>query len=45
VFNARRADGKFIFDGAQVAIDGVEVTYESLCAKCYLRESGGKLNR
>jgi thymidine kinase len=44
VFNARLADGKFVFDGAQVAIDGVEVTYESMCAKCYLRHSGGLLN-
>lgn len=44
VFNARSADGTFIFSGEQVAIDGVEVTYQSLCAKCYLRESGGQLN-
>lgn len=43
VFNARLADGKFIFDGDQVAIDGTEVTYESMCAACYLRESGGLL--
>ncbi len=44
VFNARNVDGTFIFSGEQVAIDGVEVTYQSLCAKCYLRESGGQLN-
>lgn len=44
VFNARAADGEFIFSGEQVAIDGVEVTYQSLCAKCYLRESSGRLN-
>ena len=43
VFNARLADGKFIFDGDQVALDGTEVTYESMCAACYLRESGGLL--
>lgn len=43
VFNARTVDGKFVFDGAQVAIDGVDVGYESLCGECYLRESGGKL--
>ncbi|MDO5050040.1 MAG: thymidine kinase [Actinomycetaceae bacterium] len=43
VFNGRKVDGKFIFDGDQVAIDGVEVTYESLCGACYLQESGGKL--
>ena len=43
VFNARLADGVFIFDGDQVAIDGVDVTYESLCGECYLGESGGRL--
>lgn len=45
VFNARRVDDTFIFDGDQVAIDGVDVTYESLCGECYLRESGGRLAR
>ncbi|MET0302905.1 MAG: thymidine kinase [Microbacteriaceae bacterium] len=44
IFNARTVDGVFIFDGAQVAIDGVDVTYESLCGQCYLDESGGTLN-
>lgn len=43
VFNARTADGKFVFDGNQVAIDGVDVGYESLCGECYLSESGGRL--
>ena len=38
LFNARMVDGKFIFTGDQVAIDGFEVTYESLCAGCYFRE-------
>ncbi len=53
VFNARRIDGEFVFDGDQVAIDtstelsasGKEVAYESLCGACYLEESGGILNR
>jgi thymidine kinase len=45
VFNGRLVGGEFVFDGEQVAIDGVEVTYESMCAKCYLRMSGGRLNR
>ncbi|MCW2498282.1 MAG: thymidine kinase, partial [Jatrophihabitans sp.] len=31
------------FSGDQVAIDGVDVTYESLCGACYLEESGGVL--
>ena len=53
VFNARKVDGRFVFDGVQVAIDtssglsasGVQdVTYESLCGACYLDESGGVLN-
>ncbi|MGO1316664.1 MAG: thymidine kinase [Cellulomonadaceae bacterium] len=43
IFNSRLVDGAPVFAGDQVAIDGVEVTYESLCAACYLRESGGRL--
>lgn len=56
VFNARKIDGVFVFDGDQVAIDasseqdeaGIsgfrEVSYESLCGACYLQESHGVLN-
>ncbi len=44
VFNARTVDGRFIFDGDQVAIDGVDAGYESLCGACYLEESNGVLN-
>lgn len=43
LFNGRRIGDRFIFDGDQVAIDGVEVTYESLCGVCYLQESAGAL--
>lgn len=47
IFNARKvrdASGeRFVFDGDQIAIDGVDVTYESLCGKCYL-EAGGTLS-
>ncbi|GAA2088035.1 MULTISPECIES: thymidine kinase [Brevibacterium] len=43
MFNGRRLGGQFVFDGDQVAIDGMDVTYESLCPTCYLRESGGRL--
>jgi thymidine kinase len=43
VFNARKVGDRFVFDGDQVAIDGVDVTYESLCGACYLEESGGLL--
>jgi thymidine kinase len=42
MFNGRKVDGKFIFDGEQVAIDGVDVTYESLCPVCYFEELGIK---
>ncbi|MBN9213618.1 MAG: thymidine kinase [Microbacterium sp. SCN 70-200] len=47
LFNARLVGGRFVFDGDQVAIDELshqKVTYESMCAECYLRESGGRLN-
>lgn len=49
LFNGRLVDGRFVFAGSQVAIDAGpvahegEVTYESLCAECYLRESDGVL--
>jgi thymidine kinase len=38
-FNFRKINDKFVFEGSQVAIDGEsDVTYESLCGACYLRE-------
>lgn len=46
LFNARLTGGRFVFDGDQVAIDELSadrVTYESMCAQCYLRESGDRL--
>ncbi|MGA1810771.1 thymidine kinase [Frondihabitans sp. 4ASC-45] len=43
IFNARLFDGRYVFDGEQVAIDGEKVTYEALCGACYLDESGGAL--
>ncbi|WP_439591898.1 thymidine kinase [Microbacterium sp.] len=48
LFNARLVGGRFVFDGDQVAIDELSadrVTYESMCAECYLRESGGRLGQ
>ena len=51
VFNGRVIDGRFVFDGDQVAIDETGertehvVTYESLCGACYLEESGDRLSR
>lgn len=45
IFNARRIADRFVFDGAQVAIDTRDdVSYESLCGRCYLAESGGVLS-
>ena len=46
LFNARLVGGRFVFEGDQVAIyelSAERVTYESMCAECYLRESGGRL--
>jgi len=43
VFNARKVGDHYVFDGDQVAIDGENVTYESLCGSCYLEESNGML--
>lgn len=45
LFNARKIGDRYVFDGQQVAIDTVnDVAYESLCAACYLAESGGVLD-
>jgi thymidine kinase len=50
--NARKINGEYVFDGAQVAIDVASdtvkkqktvVSYESLCSGCYLKFSEGKL--
>jgi thymidine kinase len=42
-FNTRKINGKYVFDGDQVAIDGEgDITYDSLCGQCYTRE-GGKI--
>lgn len=36
LFNGRKLDGTFIFEGDQVAIEGEQnIEYESLCAGCY----------
>jgi thymidine kinase len=43
LFSARKLGDQFVFDGDQVAIDGVDAQYEPLCASCYLDESGGRL--
>lgn len=41
-FNARQVNGKYVTDGAEVAIDGVnDVTYVPLCGKCYIEQVMG----
>ena len=36
LFNGRKIDGEYVFEGSQLAIDGQHnVEYESLCASCY----------
>lgn len=40
-FNTRKVNGKYVFEGDQVAIDGKDkVEYDSLCGRCYMREGG-----
>lgn len=40
-FNCRKQGDRYVFEGAQVAIDGEEaVTYDSLCGLCYMKEKG-----
>lgn len=37
--NARKVNGKFVFEGKQVVIDdGTQVEYQSLCPQCYFKE-------
>lgn len=39
ILNGRKVNGKFVFEGEQVAIDRENnIEYESLCGECYLRE-------
>lgn len=39
MFNGRKINNKYIFEGSQVAIDGAsDITYESLCGDCYYSE-------
>ena len=38
ILNGRKINGKFVFEGEQVAIDNVDnVEYESLCGHCYFK--------
>lgn len=37
-FNARLINGKFVNVGDEVAIDGIDATYEPLCGECYIKK-------
>ncbi len=38
LLNGRKINGKFVFEGEQVAIDGEDhVEYQSLCPRCYFK--------
>lgn len=44
LLNGRKVNGKFVFEGEQIAIDQVDhVEYQSLCPECYFRELGVKI--
>ncbi len=44
VFNGRKQAGHYIFEGNQVAIDGMgDIEYESLCGACYYTARDGSL--
>jgi thymidine kinase len=47
ILNGRKINGLFVFEGEQVAIDGMDqVEYQSLCPKCYfgLRDADQRQN-
>lgn len=37
-FNCRKIEGHFVFEGEQVAIDGKDAVYDSLCGNCFITE-------
>lgn len=40
MFNGRKINGEFVSEGEQVAIDGQQASYESLCGKCFINLVG-----
>lgn len=43
IFNARKINGNFVFEGNQVEIDNQDnIEYESLCADCYYKYKDNK---
>ena len=45
IFNMRLENGIPVFEGKQIAIDGIEATYESVCRKCYKNAKKRVLSR
>lgn len=46
IFNGRKVNGIFVFEGDQVAIDNDStIEYESMCAKCYFDRKQEEINR
>lgn len=37
-FNARKVNGEFVFEGEEVAIDGIDAEYEPVCGLCYIKD-------
>ena len=37
-FNARKFGDNYTLDGEEVAIDGIDATYEALCPDCYMKK-------
>ena len=37
-FNARKIGNEFTLEGQEVAIDGIDATYEPLCPECYIEK-------
>lgn len=40
MFNGRKVNGEWVREGSQVAIDGQQAEYESLCGECYIKFVG-----
>lgn len=37
-FNARLVNNEFVYEGEEVAIDGIDAKYEPLCGECYAKD-------
>ena len=37
-FNARIENGEYVLEGNEVAIDGIDAKYKSLCGECYIKK-------